>query len=259
MPISRIIRRAASGLESGAVVVIDCFDGRDTLALSSMPCIRSQQHFTDGIGRLEWKMLNEDERIPMLNKALRGLYPPGSTLQTHGGCLALQAHGYRSRRSASPAPAATGSATASSAASGGHGPVEHGAPLIEKSCNTYFYAMGRRIGYDAIAPVAKAMGLGRNSTCPAPVQRYGTIPDSAWKMRKLVSTRNGLQSDTLNATIGQGYVSVSPLQLAVMAARIATGRASAIRIFVPCNDGPARCPRSCPGLARAFCAVARRA
>jgi penicillin-binding protein 2 len=93
---------------------------------------------------------------------------------------------------------------------------------IMKSCNTYFYSMGRRIGYDKIAPVAKELGLGNEFELPFPSQRYGTIPDSVWKMKKY--GKEWSDADTLNATIGQGYVSVSPFQLAVMAARIASGR-----------------------------------
>jgi penicillin-binding protein 2 len=81
--------------------------------------------------------------------------------------------------------------------------------------------MGRRIGYDAIAPFSKALGLGQEFPLPFPSQRYGTIPDSAWKIRKY--DQKWSESDTLNATIGQGYVSVSPFQLAMMAARIASG------------------------------------
>jgi penicillin-binding protein 2 len=92
---------------------------------------------------------------------------------------------------------------------------------IMKSCNTYFYSMGRRIGYDNIAPVAKLLGLGQEFPLPFPSQRYGTVPDSAWKMRKY--DQEWTESDTLNATIGQGYLSVSPFQLAIMSARIASG------------------------------------
>jgi penicillin-binding protein 2 len=81
--------------------------------------------------------------------------------------------------------------------------------------------MGRRIGYDRIAPIARQLGLGQEFALPMPSQRYGTVPDSAWKARKFDKAWS--QSDTLNATIGQGYVQTSPLQLAVLAARIASG------------------------------------
>ena len=101
---------------------------------------------------------------------------------------------------------------------------------IAKSCNTYFYAMGHRIGYDAIAPMAKRLGLGEEFDLPVVSQSYGTVPDSAWKRKKYAENKRLIErpdwtaSDTLNASIGQGYLIVNPLQLAVMSARIASGR-----------------------------------
>jgi penicillin-binding protein 2 len=93
---------------------------------------------------------------------------------------------------------------------------------IEHSCNTYFWSMAHRVGYDAIAPIAKLLGLGQEFVLPGTSQRYGTIPDAAWKMRRYKQAWTA--ADSLNASIGQGYVSVSPLQLAVMVSRIASGR-----------------------------------
>ena len=101
---------------------------------------------------------------------------------------------------------------------------------IAKSCNTYFYAMGHRLGYDKIAPMAKMLGLGEKFDLPVVSQSYGTVPDSAWKAKKfetspkLVMRPDWTASDSLNASIGQGYLIVNPLQLAVMAGRIASGR-----------------------------------
>ncbi len=205
------------GVESGACVVIDCLTG-GILTMTSMPAF-DPNSFTDGIGRLEWKMLNEDDHIPLLNKAVRGLYPPGSTLKPMAA-VALQLAGVD--------PDETVSCGGGYRLGGRlfrclgvHGPVNM-TRAIEKSCNTYFYTMAHRVGYDAIAPVAKAMGLGQEFDLPGTNQRYGTVPDSAWKMRRY--QQRWSVADSLNATIGQGYVSVSPLQLAVMAARIATGR-----------------------------------
>lgn len=205
------------GLESGSMVVIDTWTG-GIMALVSMPAF-DPNSFTDGIGRLEWAMLNEDERIPLLNKAMRGLYPPGSTLKPMV-VLALQAHGVDPAETVF-CPGGYRLGNRFFRCLGRHGTVNM-THAIEKSCNTYFYSMGRRIGFDAIAPVAKTLGLGQEFELPGTSQRYGTIPDSAWKQRRY--GQEWSQSDTLNATIGQGYVSVSPLQLAVMSARIASGR-----------------------------------
>jgi penicillin-binding protein 2 len=93
---------------------------------------------------------------------------------------------------------------------------------IARSCNTYFYAMGRRIGFDRISAMGHSLGLGERFDLPVVSQSYGTMPDSAWKRRRY--NQEWSQSDTLNASIGQGYVILNPLQLAVMAARIASGR-----------------------------------
>jgi penicillin-binding protein 2 len=83
--------------------------------------------------------------------------------------------------------------------------------------------MIRRVGYDKIAPVARALGLGEKFDLPFSTQRYGTVPDSAWKLRKYKTKWS--VADSLNASIGQGYVLANPLQLAVMAARMASGKA----------------------------------
>jgi penicillin-binding protein 2 len=205
------------GLESGAVVVIDCMTG-GILALVSMPAF-DPNIFVDGIGRVEWKMLNEDDHIPLLNKALRGLYPPGSTMKPMAS-LALQMHGVSpDERVMCPGGYRLGSRFFRCDAV--HGLLDmRGA--IEHSCNTYFWTMAHRVGYDAIAPVARMLGLGQQFDLPGTAQRYGTIPDAAWKMRRY--HQQWSVADSLNASIGQGYVSVSPLQLAVMASRIASGR-----------------------------------
>ena len=205
------------GLESAAVVVIDCLTG-EILTLVSMPAF-DPNSFAGGIGRLQWKMLNEDDHIPLLNKALRGLYPPGSTLKPMAS-LALQMHGVDpDERISCPGGYQLGNRYFRCDAV--HGSVDMRA-AIERSCNTYFWSMGRRVGYDAIAPVAKQLGLGQEFELPGAAQRYGTIPDAAWKLRRY--KQEWTAADSLNASIGQGYVSVSPLQLAVMTARIASGK-----------------------------------
>jgi penicillin-binding protein 2 len=204
------------GLESGSVVIFDCLTG-DILTMASMPCY-DPNSFSDGIGRVEWKMLNSDDHIPMLNKALQGLYPPGSTLKPMAGLAMLKngvdpeekvncGGGYRLGNRVFKCL-------------GRHGPMDMKSAIM-KSCNTYFYSMAHRIGYDAIAPAARELGLGQEFELPFPSQRYGTVPDSAWKKRKY--DQEWTASDTLNAVIGQGYIIASPFQLALMSARIASG------------------------------------
>jgi penicillin-binding protein 2 len=213
------------GEESGSAVILDCLTG-DILAMVSMPAY-DPNSFSDGIGRSEWKALSEDPRKPLLNKVLNSLYPPGSTIKPMGA-LALLEHGI--------------DPTDHIFCGGGyqlgnrffkclgrHGSVDM-RRAIAKSCNSYFYAMGNRIGYDRIAPMARKLGLGQKFDLPVVSQNYGTVPDSEWKRRKFEQNRRIVErpdwtsSDTLNASIGQGFLIVNPLQLGVMAARIASGR-----------------------------------
>ncbi|WP_423142399.1 penicillin-binding protein 2 [Parablastomonas sp. CN1-191] len=219
------------GLESAAVTVIDCDTG-EILAMTSMPSF-DPNSFADGIGRIEWKMLNEDDHIPLLNKTVRGLYPPGSTMKPMA-TLALQLHGISpSERVSCPGGYRLGSRFFRCDAV--HGSVDmRGA--IEHSCNTYFWSMAHRVGYETIAPVAKLLGLGQEFDLPGTNQRYGTIPDPEWKMRRYKQEWSA--ADSLNASIGQGYVSVSPLQLAVMTARIASGKNLTPQIMFGANRPP---------------------
>jgi penicillin-binding protein 2 len=213
------------GIESGSVTVFDCLTG-DILAMTSMPAY-DPNSFSDGIGRLEWKMLQEDDYLPLLNKTLQGLYPPGSTLKPMVA-LALLQNGVGPDEVVNCNGGYTlGNRTFRCL--GRHGPMTMRTAIM-KSCNTYFYAMGKRIGYDAIAPVARQLGLGQEFDLPFPSQRYGTVPDSKWKLKKY--DKEWSQADTLNATIGQGYMLASPFQLAMMAARIASGRMLMPHIFV---------------------------
>ncbi|PXW75051.1 peptidoglycan glycosyltransferase [Blastomonas natatoria] len=205
------------GRESGAAAVIDCQTG-GILAFSSMPSF-DPNSFSDGIGRLEYAMLSQDERVPLLNKATRGLYPPGSTLKPMAAVACLQ-HGVDPEETVN-CPGGYRLGNRFYQCLGRHGPVNM-VRAIEKSCNTYFYAQAHRLGYDKIAMVAREMGLGEDFDLAGLNQRYGTIPDSEWKMRKYKQAWTA--SDSLNAVIGQGYVIVNPLQLAVMTARLASGR-----------------------------------
>ncbi len=205
------------GDESGAVIVLDCQNG-DILCMASMPSF-DPNSFSDGISHNEWNMLSKDERRPLVNKALSSLYPPGSTVKPMAAMALLGAGIDPEERVYCGGGYQLGNRFFRCL--GRHGPMTmHTA--IARSCNTYFYAMGNRIGYDAIAVMARRLGLGEEYPLPVVSQSYGTVPDSAWKTRKY--KQDWTRSDTLNAVIGQGYLLVNPLQLAVMAARIASGR-----------------------------------
>lgn len=208
------------GDNSGSVVILDCASG-DILAMTSMPAY-DPNAFSEGIRTGMWNALREDDHLPLLNKSLQGLYPPGSTFKPVTA-LALLEHGV------APTDAVVctgkyqvGSSTFHCWKRGGHGVVSlHSA--IAHSCDTYFYHFGRKIGIDNIADMARRLGLGAEYDLPVASQRYGTVPDSQWKMKKY--GKAWLEGETLSAAIGQGYVLANPLQLAVMSSRLASGRA----------------------------------
>lgn len=220
------------GVQSGSAVVIDCTNG-DILALTSIPSY-DPNSFSDGISQSEWAMLSDNDHLPLLNKAMQGLYPPGSTFKPITA-LALQGAGVNPEE----VVYCNGGYQLGNrrfACLGRHGPMNlHRA--IAKSCNTYFYTMGRRIGIEKIAEVAGIMGLGKEFPLPMPSQKYGTVPDPEWKQRR--HKQQWSQSDTLNTSIGQGYLQVTPLQLAVMASRVASGRALEPRLIARRGDAAA--------------------
>jgi penicillin-binding protein 2 len=205
------------GRESGAAIVMDCVTG-DILAFISMPCF-DPNSFSDGISNNEYSWLRADDHQPLINKATRGLYPPGSTLKPMVAIAAVENGVDPGERHTCIGGYRLGNRFFRCL--GTHGSIDM-PTAIEKSCNSYFYWLAHRLGYDAIAPTAKLLGLGEEFQLAGSNQRYGTIPDSAWKMRRF--DQQWTASDSLNAVIGQGYVSVNPLQLAVMTARMVSGR-----------------------------------
>ncbi len=207
------------GTNSGSAVVIDCLSG-DILAMVSMPAY-DPNSFSDGISQSEWKMLSEDDHVPLMNKVLQGLYPPGSTVKPMNGLALMKAGVDPHMRINCTGALRVGNGVFHCHKRHGHGPLDLKNAIMQ-SCDIYFYEMVRRVGYDAIAPVAREVGLGQKFDLPFTTQRYGTVPDSAWKLRKY--KHSWTVADSLNASIGQGYVLANPLQLAVMASRLASGR-----------------------------------
>ncbi|HMO76709.1 MAG TPA: penicillin-binding protein 2 [Sphingopyxis sp.] len=220
------------GRESGAACIIDCTNG-DILAFVSMPSF-DPNSFSDGISNNEYAWLRADDHQPLINKATRGLYPPGSTLKPMVAIAAVENGVDPSERHTCIGGYRLGNRFFRCL--GTHGSIDM-ATAIMKSCNSYFYWLAHRLGYDSIAPVAHMLGLGEEFQLSGSNQRYGTIPDSAWKMRRF--NQQWTASDSLNAVIGQGYVIVNPLQLAVMTARIVSGRKLYPRLINRQFDTPA--------------------
>jgi penicillin-binding protein 2 len=226
------------GNDSGSVVVIDTING-DLLAVSSMPAY-DPNSFSDGIGHAEWEMLSTNDHVPLMNKVLQGLYPPGSTFKPNTALAVLDAGIPPDATVFCSGRYRIGNSFMHCHKRGGHGPVNL-RTAIAQSCDVYFYAMSRAIGIDAIAAHARKLGLGEAYPLPFASQRYGTVPDRAWKEKKY--GKPWLEGETLSCAIGQGYTLANPLQLAVMAARLASGRAIMPRLIL---DGP---PKNAPALA----------
>ena len=205
------------GLESGSVVVMDCASG-DLLCMASMPSF-DPNSFSDGIGRLEYSMLSQNERVPLRNKVLQGLYPPGSTVKPTVG-MALLGEGIDPDETVfCGGGLRVGNRVFRCWNRRGHGSTNLD-KAIAQSCDVYFYAMAQRTGMPPIADKCKAYGMQQQFELPVVNQFYGTVPNPEWKMEKF--GREWQAFDTVNATIGQGYMLANPLQLAVMASRLAT-------------------------------------
>ena len=205
------------GDQSCSIVVLDVTNG-DILAMPSMPSF-DPNNFSDGISQNEWKMLSQDDHLPLVDKALESLYPSGSTIKPSMAMALLNAGIDRTQK-----VNCTGSYPLGNHVfhcDKHHGPVDMNR-AIEVSCDIYFYEMCRRVGAEKLAPMVRSMGFGEKFDLPFDNQRYGTIPDPEWMKRKY--HREWQTYDTINMSIGQGMVLINPMQLAVMASRLATGR-----------------------------------
>ncbi|WP_174273806.1 penicillin-binding protein 2 [Sphingomonas bacterium] len=221
------------GPNSGSAVVIDTVHG-GILAMASMPAY-DPASFADGISRSEYAMLSADDHTPLQNKVVQALYPPGSTVKPMVALALLQAGVDPRERVSCSGVYRVGNGLFHCWRHRGHGPVDmHRA--IQQSCDIYFWSMGRRLGIDRLAPMARALGLGQRFDLPLTGQRSGLVPDSAWKLARY--KHPWTQADTVNSAIGQGYFLVKPLELAVMASRIASGRALQPRLIANRRYGP---------------------
>ncbi len=206
--------------ESAAAVVIDCETG-DLRAIGNAPSF-DPNLFVRGISVADWTGLNENIYRPLAAKAVQGAYPPGSTFKMVTALAALQA----GVLSADETIYCGGFTNVSGTRfhcwrSGGHGNVDlHDS--LKVSCDCYYYEAGQRVGIDAIAEMARKLGIGIRHDIPMSAVAQGLAPDKAWKTE--TRGEDWRIGDTVNASIGQGYVLASPLQLAVMTARLATGR-----------------------------------
>lgn len=207
------------GVESGAAVLVDVKTGA-VHALVSHPGF-DPNLFTYGISQEDWDKLNNDPYVPLLNKAVNGAYAPGSTFKPVVALAALDADLIKPETTIfCPGYVDLGEHRFHCWKHGGHGNVNM-KQAFAGSCDAYFYELGKRVGIDRIQAMAKRLGLGQKLGIDLPLERSGLVPSRAWKL----ATKGGMwhQGETLVAAIGQGYMLATPLQLAIMTARIANG------------------------------------
>ncbi len=233
--------RLALDEESASAVVMDVTNG-DLMAVGSAPSFDPNK-FIHGISSDDYKALLDNPYRPLANKAVQGTYPPGSTFKMVVALTALAegvitpkeqviCNGYIE----------SGGRRFHCWKRGGHGKVDLVKSLRE-SCDVYYYDVAQRVGIEKISAMAKKLGLGMKHDLPLSGVARGLAPTKAWKREHRGA--DWLIGDTINAAIGQGFVLASPLQLAVMSARIATGRAVLPRLVrsfdgveVPLEEAP---------------------
>lgn len=213
--------------ESAAVSVIDTTNG-DVMALASSPSF-DPNSFVLGISGSEYSALNTNEYRPLYNKAVSGAYPPGSTFKMVVALAALEAGVLDPAETFwCPGHLQLGRRRFHCWRRGGHGHVNLRESL-KFSCDVFYYETARRVGIDAITEMARKLGLGVKHDLPMPAISEGLTPTRAWK--QAIHDEQWLVGDTFNSGIGQGFVLASPLQLSVMAARIASGKVIVPRLI----------------------------
>lgn len=203
---------------SASAVVLDAANG-DILALASLPSY-DPEPFSRGLTAAQWRALTEDSLRPLNNKAIAGTYAPGSTIKMLVALAALEAGVDAGERIFCPGHYELGNHRFHCWKRGGHGRLNM-QESIEQSCDVYFYEVARRLGIARLAVMAQRFGLGAPVGIDLPGERGGVVPTEAWKLANIGERWQG--GETLLAAIGQGYMLTTPLQLAVMTARLING------------------------------------
>ena len=216
------VQKLASKLlenKSGSVCVMDIYRG-DIVSMVSSPVFDSNK-FVHGIKQKDWNELMKHRDKPLINKAVAGLYPPGSTIKLLSAVSALENGTFN--------PKTVIHCKGHIELYGekyhcwkkkGHGYVDM-REGIKQSCDVYFYEVARKLGIDRLAETARKFGLGKPVLNDLVEEKSGTVPNTEWKKKHI--GKNWYLGETLHAGIGQGYWQTSPLQLCLMTAHIANG------------------------------------
>jgi penicillin-binding protein 2 len=207
----------------GALVAIEIETG-GVLAMVSAPSYDANS-FVSGISQKEYDVLLNSLDKPMFNRSLRGQYPPGSTIKPLFGLIGLQNRSITTSTTIDDPGYFLMEGIERpwrdhNSERGGHGKGVDLAMAIVESCDVFFYTMGVKIGIDTLAASSQVFGLGKKTNIDLPGERPGIMPSRLWK--KQTRGASWFNGDTINVSIGQGFMLTTPLQLAVMTARIAS-------------------------------------
>jgi penicillin-binding protein 2 len=207
------------GEKTGALVAMKPDTG-EILALVSKPSF-DPNLFARGIKYRQWEELNQNKKLPLLNRSLQSQYPPGSTFKIITAIAAME----EGAIDVNTKVTCTGEIVYGRWHFGcwqkhGHGTLSLHRALVE-SCDVYFYDLGKRLGIDKIASYARMLGLGKDTGLRMAKERSGVVPDTKWKLEK--KKQPWYLGETFNASIGQGYVATTPFQMAQMMSIVANG------------------------------------
>lgn len=228
----RFCQETLSKHKSASCVVMNSKTGA-IYAMASHPTF-DPNLFTQGISSVQWQEILDNPAFPMNNKAISGQYPPGSTFKMITALAALETG------IATPKTSVFCSGTYELGRDkfrcwnlGGHG-YTNAVSALMKSCDTYFYKLSTEVGIDNIAKMAEKFGLGQKYDFDIEQEQAGLIPTKKWKEK----TYNKVwrPGETVIASIGQGYMLTTPLQLAVMTARLTNG-GNAVKPFLVSHVG----------------------
>ena len=210
------------GAEQGAIVALDPNSG-DILAMASRPGF-DPNVLSRELTAKQWVEIVQDEGRPLNNRASQGQYPPGSTFKIPMAVAALET------KTMSPSSTVFcnggyqfGKRLYHDWKASGHGYVDLHNALVH-SCDVYFYTIGQRMGIDVMAEFGKDFGLGKATGVELPSERSGIMPSTAWKQK--AKNEQWLPGETISAAIGQGYVTVTPLQMASLVGTVANNGVS---------------------------------
>ncbi|MBI5409136.1 MAG: penicillin-binding protein 2 [Nitrospirae bacterium] len=204
--------------QTGAVVALKADTG-EVLSLASAPSF-DPNLFVAGINHENWKTLITDPRKPLMNRAIQNQYPPGSTFKPITALSALESGTVSEGTSVFCGGSTFFGRTFRCWKDRGHGGVDTHRALVE-SCDVYFYEIGKRINIDTIAKYASAFGLGRPTGIELDGEAPGNLPSTQWKLK--AKKERWYQGETLSVAIGQGYLTVTPIQMARLIAGLANG------------------------------------